>query len=95
MAYAHKDQADPAVIRLRFSAGEESRALDMACATALGWRVSHDPWWNWHPGPFFDPPGDEYCIRKDGRNDVPCNEALPHFNLAMFESLLKEAPNET
>lgn len=76
-----------AVVRLRFLAGESGRELDAACAEALGWRVGRDPWWNWHPGPVFDPPGDEWCIRKDGRNDIPCNEALPHFTAEMFERL--------
>jgi hypothetical protein len=55
------------------------RERDREIAEARGWRVSRDPWWNWHPGPRFDPPGDEWCIRKDGRKDLPCNEALPHF----------------
>lgn len=81
-----KVHSSPAVIRLRFLAGESSRDLDRACAEALGWRVSKDPWWNWHPGPVFDPPGDEWCIRKDGRNDLACNEALPHFTAEGFES---------
>lgn len=63
-----------------------SREDDKRIAEGMGWRVSHDPWWNWHkkeepPGFYFDPPGDEWCIRRDGRNDLPCNEALPHFTL--------------
>lgn len=59
---------------------KRDREVDAAIARALGWRVSQDHWWNWHPGPRFDPPGDEWCIRKDGRADIPCNEALPHFS---------------
>lgn len=84
-----KLRSGPVVCRLRFLAGESSRDLDKACAEALGWRVSKDPWWNWHEGPVYDPPGDEWCIRKDGRNDVPCNEALPHFTAESFEQLLR------
>jgi hypothetical protein len=64
-----------------------SRAVDVEIGQALGWRVSRDAWWNWHPGPRFDPPGDEWCIRRDGRNDRPCNEALPIFTPAL---LMKE-----
>ena len=45
-------------------------------------------WWNWHEGPRYDPPGDAWCIRKDGRNDLPCNEALPHFTPESFEAAL-------
>ena len=59
-----------------------NRMIDVEIGRALGWRVSQDDWWNWHSGidgPFFDPPGDEWCIRKDARPDVPCNEALPTF----------------
>lgn len=78
-----------AVVRLRFMAGEKSRSLDAACAEALGWRVDRDPWWNWHPGPVYDPPGDEWCIRKDGRKDLACNEALPHFTEELFERELR------
>jgi hypothetical protein len=76
------------MIRLRL--GESGRAIDKECAEGLGWRVSRDPWWNWHEGPHFDPPGDEWCIRKDGRNDLPCNEALPHFTFDAFEALIFE-----
>lgn len=83
-----KLHSGPAVVRLRFLAGESSRDLDVACGEALGWRVSRDPWWNWHEGPIYDPPGDEWCIRKDGRNDVPCNEALPHFTAESFDQAL-------
>lgn len=86
-----KVHSAPSVIRLRFLAGEVSRDLDRACGEALGWRVSKDAWWNWHPGPVFDPPGDEWCIRKDGRKDTACNEALPHFTAEMFEKLLASA----
>lgn len=86
-----KKHSGPAVIRLRFVAGEVSRDLDRACGEALGWRVSHDEWWNWHPGPVFDPPGDAWCIRRDGRNDRPCNEALTHFTAESFERALAGA----
>lgn len=82
----------PAVVRLRFLAGEAGRQLDADCAAALGWRVDRDEWWNWHPGPVFDPPGDAWCVRKDGRNDVPCNEPLPHFTAESFERALKAQP---
>lgn len=67
--------------------GPHSRQIDKEIAESLGWRVSNDPWWNWHPGPRFDPPGDEWCIRRDGRNDVPCNEALPVFTPGMLQEL--------
>lgn len=65
------------------------RQTDREIAEALGWRVSRDPWWNWHPGPVFDPPGDEWCIRRDGRNDRPCNEGLPHFTAPLLRSILE------
>ena len=64
------------------------RVVDVEIAQALGWRVGNDPWWNWHPGPRYDPPGDEWCIRRDGRNDRPCNEALPHFTAAILRNEL-------
>jgi len=60
-----------------------SRELDAKVAEAIGWRASHDPWWNWHEGPRYDPPGDEWCIRRDGRNDLACNEALPAFTASI------------
>lgn len=63
-----------------------SRQIDKEIAEALGWRVDQDPWWNWHPGPRFDPPGDEWCIRKDARRDRPCNEALPRFTPEMLRA---------
>lgn len=88
-----KMHSAPAVVRLRFLAGENSRRLDAAAAEALGWRVDKDPWWNWHEGPIFDPPGDEWCIRKDGRNDLPCNEALPHFTAELFEQAVRSLPS--
>jgi hypothetical protein len=65
-----------------------SRQLDKEIAEALGWRVDNDPWWNWHQGPRFDPPGDEWCIRKDGRLDRPCNEALPRFTVEMLVEMM-------
>jgi len=68
--------------------GVENRQIDRQCAEILGWRVSRDEWWNWHPGPVYDPPGDEWCIRRDGRNDVPCNEALPRFTAETFRKAL-------
>lgn len=72
-------------------AEQSGRQLDSQIAEALGWRVSRDPWWNWHEGPVFDPPGDEWCIRKDGRRDLPCDEALPHFTYEMLGALVFEA----
>ena len=60
------------------------RRIDVEIGRALGWRVSHDDWWNWrgsdgHGAPIFDPPGDAWCIRRDARLDTPCNEHLPTF----------------
>jgi hypothetical protein len=66
------------------------RAVDVEIAQAMGWRVSQDPWWNWHPGPRYDPPGDEWCIRRDGRNDLPCNEALPRFTANILRNELTQ-----
>jgi hypothetical protein len=70
--------------------GSHSRELDREIGKALGWRVSCDEWWNWRPGPVYDPPGDEWCIRKDGRKDRPCNEALPWFTAAMLRQMIQE-----
>lgn len=64
------------------------RALDVEIGQALGWRVSQDPWWNWQPGPRHGLPRDEWCIRRDGRNDRPCNEALPHFTAKILRAEL-------
>ena len=69
----------PMLVAMEDRGEKPSRLIDRDIALALGWRVSQDPWWNWHPGPRFDPPGDEWCVRRDGRNDRPCNEALPNF----------------
>lgn len=61
------------------------RQIDVEIGQALGWRVSHDDWWNWRGqrpedgSPIYDPAGDAWCIRKDARRDVPCNEHLPEF----------------
>jgi len=82
------EQMNPTVMLVRLRAGEAGRRLDQQCAESLGWRVSRDPWWNWHEGPVFDPPGDEWCIRRDGRRDIPCDEALPHFTADLLESLI-------
>ena len=73
-----------AKIKIRLSTGRD-RATDIEIGRALGWRVSRDEWWNWRGqdpetgAPIYDPPGDEWCIRRDGRLDTPCNEALPDF----------------
>jgi hypothetical protein len=58
-----------------------NREKDAEIARTLGFRAERDPWWNWHAGPRFDPPGDEWCMRRDGRPDLPCDEALPHYSL--------------
>jgi hypothetical protein len=79
------DRAAIQACRIRLKAGETGLRISQACAEALGWRVSHDDWWNWHPGPVYDPPGGPWCIRRDGRKDTPCNEALPEFTLALFD----------
>jgi hypothetical protein len=89
------EQPNPTVMLVRLRAGETGRRLDQQCAEALGWRVSRDPWWNWHEGPVFDPPGDEWCIRRDGRRDVPCDEALPRFTPELFETLLADPTAST
>ena len=62
-----------------------SRAIDADIGRALGWRVSEDPWWNVNEDGSESTPGDEFCIRKDGRNDVACNEALPTFTFQYIE----------
>ena len=69
---------------LHGAVGGPDRLIDVEIGRALGWRVSSDDYWNWRgyvegEGPVYDPPGDEWCIRRDGRPDVPCNEALPTF----------------
>ena len=56
-----------------------SREIDADIGRALGWRVSEDPWWNVNKDGSESAPGDELCIRRDGRKDVACNEALPPF----------------
>lgn len=66
------------------------REIDREIGEALGWRVSHDEWWNWHPGPKYEPPGDAWCIRRDARLDLPCNEALPVFTIEILQSELKQ-----
>jgi hypothetical protein len=77
------------------------RQIDVKIGRALGWRVSHDGWWNWQGygdnGPVFDPPGDAWCIRRDARPDSPCNEALPRFTFMPrqdAETILHEATHD-
>lgn len=73
-----------AKIRIHMQEGRD-RMIDIEIGRALGWRVSRDEYWNWRGqdpktgAPIYDPPGDEWCIRRDGRSDIPCNEALPNF----------------
>ena len=52
-----------------------TRTEDQEIAKSLGWRVSYDPYWN-YPSKV----GDGHCVRRDGRTDIPCNEALPDFS---------------
>lgn len=91
-----------AKIKVRLSCGRD-RMLDAEIGRALGWRVSRDEWWNWRGqdpktgAPIYDPPGDEWCIRKDGRRDTPCNEPLPDFTsmpkadaIAIIDATTKE-----
>lgn len=78
------------------------RRVDVEIGRALGWRVSHDDWWNWKGhvegrGPIYDPPGDAWCIRRDARNDLPCNEALPTFTFMPrhdAETIISEATHD-
>lgn len=73
------------------------RLIDVQIGRALGWRVSHDEWWNWHEGPVYDPPGDAWCIRRDARRDLPCNEALPTFTFMPrhdAETIIREARDD-
>jgi hypothetical protein len=71
-----------------------NRQTDVEIGRALGWRVSHDGWWN-HRGqdergrPIYDPPGDGWCIRRDRRKDLPCNEALPQFTFMPRQDALE------
>lgn len=73
-----------AKVKIRLASGRD-RMLDIEIGRSLGWRVSRDEYWNWRGqdpetgAPIYDPPGDEWCIRRDARPDVPCNEALPEF----------------
>lgn len=87
MMSSYEKHGRSVVCRMSLNAGERTRNLDKQCAEALGWRVSRDPYWN-HPD---GPEGDEYCIRRDGRTDIPCDEALPRFTPALFH-LLSQNP---
>lgn len=69
-----------------------NRRVDQDIAEYLGWRVSRDPYWNYFEnahggGPIYSPPGDELCISRDGRNDIPCDEALPAFTASIDSAL--------
>lgn len=92
-----------AVIAVRLAKGRD-RETDIAIGRALGWRVSRDEWWNWKGqdpetgAPIYDPEGDEWCIRRDGRCDVPCNEPLPNFTAMAKQDAIRiiaKARNET
>lgn len=65
-----------------------SREDDKEIAKALGWRVSKDDWWNVKQDGTIYPPGDEWCVRRDGRLDIACNEALPVFTPEILEAEL-------
>ena len=56
------------------SRSKPSRALDRDIALLVHpeWRVSRDKYWS-------EGNHDEWCIRRDGRLDVPCDEALPFY----------------
>lgn len=80
------NQAQKAIAKalLHGAVNGPDRRIDVEIGRALGWRVSHDDWWN-HRGnradgsPIYEPDGDAWCIRRDARRDTPCNEALPTF----------------
>jgi hypothetical protein len=63
-----------------------SREDDKEIAEALGWRVSKDPWWNVKADGSLSQPGDEWCVRRDGRFDIPCNEPLPIFTAEILDN---------
>lgn len=92
MKWGGADAWIPMLEALEADGKQPSRETDREIALALGWRVDNDPWWNWHPGPRFDPPGDEWCIRRDGRKNRPCNEALPHFTAELLRAELGIKP---
>lgn len=59
-----------------------SRELDAAITRCVhpDWRVDRDKFWS-------EGNHDAWCIRRDGRLDMPCDEALPRFTASIDAAL--------